>query len=52
MESPSMVLLLLYPLVLRCNRFNLSRDLECSPSFRFTAPPLPTRCRSAGSQLP
>ena len=31
---------------------NCPRYFECKPSFRFASFPLPTMCRSAGSQLP
>ena len=41
-----------YPVVARANRFNRPRYSECKPSFRFASLPLPTICRSAGSQLP
>ena len=48
MESRSISTLLLYPLVLLCNRRNRSRSREWVPSFRFTAPPLPATCRLLG----
>ena len=44
-----MATLLLCPLVRRCIRFSLSLKRECSPSFRFTSPPLLTTCRLAGN---
>ncbi len=47
MESSSIRKLLPYPFVLRCSRFSWARNCEGSPSFRFTAPPLPTWRRFA-----
>ena len=44
-----MAMLLLYPLVRRCNQLSLSLDRECSPSFRLTCPPLSTSCLPAGN---
>ena len=41
-ESRNMATLLVYPLVRRISRFSFPRHTECSPSFQFTAPPLPT----------
>ena len=45
-----MAMLLLYPLVFRIKRFNLLRHWECSPSFRLTSLPFPTKRRLRGSQ--
>ena len=45
-------MLLVYPFVRHTSRFNLPRHTECSPSFQFTAPLLPTRCRSSGTPTP
>ena len=48
-EYTSIAMLLVYPLVRRISRFNFPRHTECSPSFQFTALPLPTTCRLGGN---
>ncbi len=49
-EYASITPSLLYLFVRRISRFSLPRHTECRPSFQFTAPPLPTVCRSGGGQ--
>ena len=49
-EYASIATPLVYPFVRRISRFSLPRHTECSPSLRFTAPPLPATYRSGGSQ--
>ncbi len=49
-DPASIAALLLYPFVCRISRFSFPRSRECRPSFQFTGPPLPARCRAGGSQ--
>ena len=48
-EYTSISMLLVYPFVRRIRRLSFPRHTECSPSFQFTAPPLPTTWRSGGN---